>query len=645
MTNLSHKDVTGKSILMDIQRNFLLSLMMVACSLYATSSRASDNYVEQPYITKALSLNDKSPQLAIDYLLAFEKDQTHRLKPQDHVAIDVFLANFYFQADRIEESQALVTEVDKAHPNLKGLLGFNLSYTKALLFSEGSLVEQELSQAKKTLELAKSVGPLQVAEAHQLLGQVYMFIGEHIEAIESYQIASDLLEGMNEPLRLTYLKSSIALLNRYMHNFDKAIENHNSAIAYFQEHDLRFDELHEINSLAITYTAAKQYDLAEKSFLALLAGVDDIDSNGLKYSANLGLSEVAMAKQHFEKAKKYWLYAQAMTQDMTNDFNMMFHKIYGASVALAVEDIEAVQLLLAEVNQDLDSFNIKDHLGLFTRYFSVQSKLNEKLGNHQLALAYMKKWRDAERSEFDLTQQAIQSRYQVMFNTRQSESEKKLLAKEAQLQQVMINNLAQKNALQTAILFIGAAFFLLLVFLLYRQVKLSKRLEVIAHTDVLTGLYNRRYMMNRLNELISASNVKHRQLCVVIFDIDHFKQVNDQYGHAVGDEVLKTVSRAAKRTLAGEGVIGRIGGEEFMVLFNNLGQEHVKRMIEMMRQDIAQAVTRDGARTIQVTASFGVTHTQSPHQSLDRLFKAVDDLLYLAKQSGRDRVANGVLDT
>jgi len=125
---------------------------------------------------------------------------------------------------------------------------------------------------------------------------------------------------------------------------------------------------------------------------------------------------------------------------------------------------------------------------------------------------------------------------------------------------------------------------------------------------------------------------------MAIFDIDHFKQVNDRHGHAVGDEVLRGVADALASSKRGEDVLARIGGEEFLVLLAEQGADGARDAAERLRRAAGEAEVRAGDQAVHVTLSGGVALFPSDGADWDHLFAAADRRLYAAKRDGRDRL-------
>ncbi|NCT92213.1 GGDEF domain-containing protein [Cellulomonas sp. APG4] len=156
----------------------------------------------------------------------------------------------------------------------------------------------------------------------------------------------------------------------------------------------------------------------------------------------------------------------------------------------------------------------------------------------------------------------------------------------------------------------------------------------IAYLDALTGLANRRRLLEELAER-SQQVSPQNPVALVYFDLDHFKEVNDTYGHGVGDQVLCLVARAASRVVRQHDLVARVGGEEFVVVAPGTDRDRAVQLAERLRAVLPQEVGE--ALGLQITGSFGVVllePAEPPLAALDR----VDALMYDAKTSGRDRV-------
>jgi diguanylate cyclase (GGDEF)-like protein len=162
----------------------------------------------------------------------------------------------------------------------------------------------------------------------------------------------------------------------------------------------------------------------------------------------------------------------------------------------------------------------------------------------------------------------------------------------------------------------------------------NEELERLATTDVLTGLHNRRSVADQLEAAVSASGRHGTELSVLLLDVDHFKQVNDVHGHAIGDTVLRELAERLLARLRREDVCGRWGGEELLLVLPNTGAADAARLAEDVRALVAGAPFAAGA--VQASASIGVATWSS--ESADGLVQRADAALYEAKAAGRDIV-------
>jgi diguanylate cyclase (GGDEF)-like protein len=160
-----------------------------------------------------------------------------------------------------------------------------------------------------------------------------------------------------------------------------------------------------------------------------------------------------------------------------------------------------------------------------------------------------------------------------------------------------------------------------------------------ASRDVLTGLLNRRAIMEALDKEISRSHRQQQPLCVAMCDIDFFKHINDNYGHLAGDHVIREVTQRINAELRPYDLAGRYGGEEFLLVFNS-PFKHAHNLLERIRLSIANTPFSYEKESLKVTISSGVTVYDSPDEEGNRavLIDAADKALYKAKENGRNRV-------
>lgn len=167
----------------------------------------------------------------------------------------------------------------------------------------------------------------------------------------------------------------------------------------------------------------------------------------------------------------------------------------------------------------------------------------------------------------------------------------------------------------------------------------QEALSYLAHHDELTGARNRRWILTLLNEHCEQSTPE--PLALLMLDIDHFKFINDNYGHQIGDEVLITFVSRLQADLRRADQLGRYGGEEFLIVLPGAGPEEARLIAERLRQTIANAAFLIEGKSLHVTTSIGVACADADEQlTSDEMISRADTALYLAKQTGRNRVVH-----
>ena len=168
-------------------------------------------------------------------------------------------------------------------------------------------------------------------------------------------------------------------------------------------------------------------------------------------------------------------------------------------------------------------------------------------------------------------------------------------------------------------------------------------LRDLATQDGLTGIANRRHFLEICRKELERAQRYNTPVSLIIIDLDHFKKINDTYGHQAGDAVLQSAASVFRNALRHSDIIGRYGGEEFTVLLPQTIPEDARQLAERLRRDLEKHIVAYSNQSIHVTASFGVSGMQTLgiEDSVNSLIKKADQALYEAKRLGRNRVSLG----
>jgi len=221
-----------------------------------------------------------------------------------------------------------------------------------------------------------------------------------------------------------------------------------------------------------------------------------------------------------------------------------------------------------------------------------------------------------------------------------------------QPQELLVEPILYKNSILGVLILVCSApfpvptisklkFFTQELSLVFRNAITHEQMTRFAAIDALTGLFNRRFGIRRLNEEFNRAIRHSMPLSVLMFDIDHFKIVNDTYGHLTGDKILVNVSKIALSAIREGDILLRYGGEEFLCILPGAGIADATMVAERIRNMIMNSHVKHGDQDIKVTVSIGAATYPSDHiHSTDQMIKLADEAMYEAKSSGRNRTVS-----
>jgi diguanylate cyclase (GGDEF)-like protein len=315
--------------------------------------------------------------------------------------------------------------------------------------------------------------------------------------------------------------------------------------------------------------------------------------------------------------------------DLTTEYNALLAEAYWDKGDTADAELYAQSALKSAVK------------GEFSEPLSVTYKLlyqiAEQKGDLRHALAYHEQYMAMDKGQLDEAEAKVLA-YQMV--------KQQVAVKKAELQELnrqneilQLQRALDHKAVETSRLYIA----LLLMFLvsialwLFRLKRSQLRFMRLARRDGLTGIFNRQHFVDEAEQSLRYVAKSSRNASLVLIDLDHFKLINDTYGHEVGDQVLKRAVGICQRYLRSSDVFGRLGGEEFGILLPECDHEQARERAEQLRIAIHAKPVGD-SHDVTISASFGIACTVHHGYELRRLLLAADAALYRAKREGRNRV-------
>jgi diguanylate cyclase (GGDEF)-like protein len=475
--------------------------------------------------------------------------------------------------------------------------------------------------------------PKLIADALSLRGQMLSFHNDFTPALEDIITAQSLYER----LHLTYWANSN--LNQLATTY-RRLGDPKTAIQYF----LELEKIHLTNnadddaigiSLQIAYALEEQnkheqaleryrdiYQHWQNKGEALLAGI-----SGVHMAGNL------LKLNQTQEAMNLLAKIQAVITP--NDLNAYaYSKLYLAQAKLAQG---AAEEALININLSEDAFvQAQDPRGLAELYklkASVLAKLLHWKQAYQTQSEYLVLHLEQDKKTMSERTTELRTRFDV----NKIEKENKLLIEKQQQKELILQALQENKSLQNIIITLVAIILAIVSIFSFVQVKRKVRFKRLALTDELTQLANRRSCHSQANLIFKRSIKNHTPLSIISFDIDHFKQVNDTWGHDIGDKVLVTLANICTQLMRQSDIIARVGGEEFLIILPKANKEQALDVANRIVTSIANADWQYLTPGKEVTISAGVA-SLSDETTLSQLLIKVDKGLYLAKSAGRNCV-------
>ncbi len=414
-----------------------------------------------------------------------------------------------------------------------------------------------------------------------------------------------------------------------------AIRYYRHALDVYAAQQNRFKRSVVAYSLSLLYMGQNTPDQAETYLRQALSDSEMLhDEQGIAYAQN-GLAVVAIERSQ-------WGQAEALLGKAITAFAAAQNAPMQFEAELALAEVRLGQGHAADALRRLDaSLNLTQQgqsRAQQTRILKLRARAHAALGQHQAAYQDLLRYVDEQaRIQNELHDEAL-AELRVRYEVEREQQQNELLKRDNDLQarQILAENQSRRFYLAIALTASLAVLFLL--FAIYKSRAAKQKLAELAATDELTGLANRRFFQQVANMEMERAHRHQLPMCIGVLDLDHFKAINDQYGHAVGDQVLQAFAQVGREVLRQTDVLARVGGEEFILLLPHTTVPQARLLLERMRARMARFDARPLGIEQLPTVSMGLTALAISDRQLAEVIKRADDAVYLAKKNGRNRV-------
>lgn len=426
----------------------------------------------------------------------------------------------------------------------------------------------------------------------------------------------------------------------YLHDYQQSIESYQKALTSYQQLDYPAHIVEAIYGLAVTYRYWKKYDLALDYYFryqkAIEFSPDNVDG---KFYALYGISMSFAGKGDCEKALTY--IEKSLSTTGLIDYKAELYKRQ-AQCFIDTNELELAKIALDNAASIFTNIPELQGTEWQLEVIEIQAQLSQAKGDFQEAYQLLKQFNQSEIALLNKNSSDRLLRVRSTLEVERKNVEISLLQQRTKLNELQLEQQKKDNVIQTYI--IGSAVLLTLfgLIFMYLQWRYNKKLLELSIRDPLSDLYNRRYIFQFLNKIVSSINLKKNQVSIMLIDIDDFKGVNDLYGHSFGDKVITEVARISKDTLRVEDVIGRVGGEEFLCVLPRINSIQCLHIAQRLVKKVSSNVFFVGEESnnkhqVNISISVGISTTSINTINSSDLYLQADKALYHAKSSGKNR--------
>lgn len=592
-------------------------------------------------LDKADNLNDRNPNLSLNFVKKLLADHKNELSDYDLSALYSRLGTYHFYFGQYEQSLKLLNKSKKLLKTLNNRIGVSILLTHGMLLDSTGKASESEDLFYQAIKISKEIEDLEIlANSYAGLAGMYDLNHNDVEALKYYQKAYVIVQELNDELDMAYLNTNMASVYANLKDFNKAISLQNTAITYFKNNDYKYDEMLAHYSQAVIYKRDKQFERALVSYNKMLDLSLEFNEPSKVYFANIGISMLYLKLENFKKALEYWLQAEQLFSDIEGPYSKAHHYLVKAQLEVNDKNTKLAFNTVSKAQEIIFTLEQDKNLDMYILLYDVKIDIAVLEEDYKTAFELQKEEKRLNDKYQNAVREDARSKYKVMFDTEQTLLNNKLLERDKQLSTVALESAKQEQQLKNMIIITAALFIAVLFFFIYRQIRTSKKLNRLANTDVLTQLANRRYTFSHSELELKKSINNGKAFSIIIFDIDHFKKVNDTYGHAGGDEVLINTAKTANKFIREQDVLGRIGGEEFLAILSNTSLSQALEVAQRIQEAIESQSVSFEDETINITASFGVAQFSPDKEDFISLFQHADEYLYKAKNLGRNCIVS-----
>ncbi len=636
-------------------------LLLISCGVFAninketqfTNNLASAHEINQEFtklINKVKKLKDSDSFAALTLLNTAQRNV-------EKLSVIQQLTFYKFQSELDAELAKYKLSKKSANKGLK--IADSLKKPSALvvelLYNRGFATEMldDLQAASEDylngLDIAQSLNDQQlIAQGLINIGAIYYQTERYKLALTVFNDALKIANSLKDEDLQGYINTELGILYAYIGQVDQSLKFYRTAYQHYINIGKTAYAVNALSNIADSYQGHERYEEAIKIYKELIPSVKKMANSEAFYTLYMGLSWSYLNKKEpdTESSYQYLRIAEQYLPEVERGFaklNFLIQKGYVLEGMRrydeALDALTQAEKLISSKEKSANNLNYLSIIGL-------KATIYRALGHYETGYKLYSKYTDGFIDYYKHERTAAIQDIRLRYESERAELQAKGLKKKSSLQSLELLKVENSRQQQKMYFLFIALVVVIFAWLLHRLVRGQHRLLYSSRIDNLTGLTNRRRLMQLGAKLLKKAQIEQSPFSLLMIDIDNFKKINDQYGHNQGDMVLQKIAEIGTNLLRKTDVFARFGGEEFIVLLPNTNKEQALSSAQRLRSLIEST---DWDNVGKVTISVGVATLSNEDitkfnqkndikKAFEQLIKVADDLLYQAKYQGRNKV-------
>ncbi len=618
---------------MPFLKALIIFIYIFSCAVYANGATLTVNHFKElgsdinrdpyPVYLQLLEI-EKKKRSALDegaYLwLLYRKAQSEKL----------LYLNEKFEKTVVQAAQ-LITPTTDVEVNT------GLTIYQGIIAQRKGFYEDAITHFEQAMKVARAnslshlyiLGKQEVAYTYTLK--------EHYEtSLSDMQEAYVAAFALDDHFLIAVINETYGAIYGYMDDYDKSIEYYQKALDTYERLGYQPFVAEAIYGLATTFRYWKKYDLAIQKYTQYRDKIAYTPNQNISFFGEYGLGVTYAQSDRCEEAIP--VIEHALTLNGEIDYNAELYK-HKSVCLLAMNQIAAAEQALAQAQTIYDQLPELDGTSWKLGLVKVDAHILYAKGEIEAGYQKLQEYYE------NYTELLINNASQKLIRIRETMDLERLdieisaLKQREKYQLLQVKQQKQQVEQQYFMMIFAFSITAFILFILYLQHKNNKKIFALSITDSLTEVFNRRYVFEYLDKLLAKTSGHKGELSVLLFDIDDFKQVNDEHGHPFGDDVLCQVVDVTQTTLRTGDILGRIGGEEFFCILPRTDSKMALQVAQRLKDNIQNEFfcTADN-RQVMITVSIGIAELGNTATDRASLYVQSDKALYQAKQQGKNQV-------